>query len=157
MLHLMESKTPVRFTLGKQSSLAPERHKDELEGLSEIENGEEVHPGVRLLYLANEGDLEGMKDILDSGVDVNYKDIDDRTALHIAACQGYADVVALLIERKAIVDCKDRWGSTVRSMHPQVSCLCDGFFVCMCFVDKYVSCVDTPRAGLCVHSRHCCL
>lgn len=150
--HSMETKAPVRFTLGKQSSLAPERLRDELEGLTEIEGGEEVDDGVRLMYLANEGDLEGMKDILDSGVDVNFKDIDDRTALHIAACQGYADAVALLIERKATVDCRDRWGSTVRSMPPQISCFCDGFFLCMRFngLVVYVSCVNIRRVCECL-------
>lgn len=110
--HSMDAKASVRFTLGKQSSLAPERLEEELEESSDDELDAGIHPGVRLMYLANEGDVEGMKDVLDTGVDVNFKDIDDRTALHIAACQGYADVVALLIERKAIVDCKDRWGST---------------------------------------------
>ncbi|KAE9459113.1 hypothetical protein C3L33_08982, partial [Rhododendron williamsianum] len=34
------------------------------------------------------GDLEGMKELLDSGTDVNYRDINGRTALHVAACKG---------------------------------------------------------------------
>ncbi|MBA0750410.1 hypothetical protein Gogos_001821 [Gossypium gossypioides] len=64
------------------------------------------------MYMANEGDLEGIKDLLDSGTNVNFKDIDGRTALHVAACQGLTDVVRLLLDRGAEVDSKDRWGST---------------------------------------------
>lgn len=107
-------KSPVRYKLGKQSSLAPDGHLDDLvELVKEHETEEGIDPRVRLMYLANEGDLEGIKELLDSGVDVNFHYIDDRTALHIAACQGFADVVALLLERGAEVDSKDRWGSTV--------------------------------------------
>ncbi|MBA0781289.1 hypothetical protein Gotri_002227 [Gossypium trilobum] len=64
------------------------------------------------MYMANEGDLEGIKELLDSGTNVNFKDIDGRTALHVAACQGLTDVVRLLLDRGAEVDSKDRWGST---------------------------------------------
>ncbi|KAG8501674.1 hypothetical protein CXB51_003837 [Gossypium anomalum] len=64
------------------------------------------------MYMANEGDLEGIKELLDSGTNVNFKDIDGRTALHVAACQGLTDVVRLLLDRGADVDSKDRWGST---------------------------------------------
>ncbi|KAL3522587.1 hypothetical protein ACH5RR_015421 [Cinchona calisaya] len=116
----MEAKSAVRFTLGKQSSLAPERWNDLLEREDDDEeeeeeedwSGEEIDPGVRLMYAANEGDLEGVKELLESGVNVNFRDIDDRTALHVAACQGFSDVVKLLIDNKAEVDPKDRWGST---------------------------------------------
>lgn len=109
----MESKIPARFTLGKQSSLAPERHREESDFHKEGDEVEEVSPGVKLMYLANEGDLDGIREVLDSGVSANFRDIDNRTALHIAACQGLTDVVALLLEKGAEVDPKDRWGSTV--------------------------------------------
>jgi len=77
---------------------------------------EGIDPGVRLMYLANGGDVEGIGEVLDSGVNVNFKDIDGRTALHVAACQGLADVVSLLLDRGAEVDVKDNWGSTVRAL-----------------------------------------
>lgn len=64
------------------------------------------------MYMANEGDLEGIKELLDSGTNVNFKDIDGRTALHVAACQGLTDVVQLLLDRGADVNPRDRWGST---------------------------------------------
>lgn len=113
----MDSKpTPaVRFTLGKQSSLAPELGDDDnnCESVSwEEEKEGEIDGRVRLMYLANEGDLEGIKELLESGTDVNFRDIDDRTALHVAACQGYSDVVDFFIKNGAEIDPKDRWGST---------------------------------------------
>ncbi|PPR98420.1 hypothetical protein GOBAR_AA22250 [Gossypium barbadense] len=107
----MENKAAVRFTLGKQSSMAPERDRGEADG-KENEEGEEIDEGVRLMYLANEGDLDGIRELLDSGINVNFRDIDDRTALHIAACQGQTDVVSLLLQRGADVESTDRWGST---------------------------------------------
>lgn len=111
----METKAPVKMTLLKQSSMAPDRERKKAELNGGEDDGEGIEPGVRLMYSANERDLEGIKELLDSGIDVNYHDIDNRTALHVAACQGFTEVVSLLLERGAAVDSKDRWGSTVSS------------------------------------------
>uniref|UniRef100_A0A0D6R1J6 non-specific serine/threonine protein kinase n=1 Tax=Araucaria cunninghamii TaxID=56994 RepID=A0A0D6R1J6_ARACU len=114
----MEKKKSAKFNLGRQSSLAPERER---EGEGEEENGIVEERGengigedstVQLLYLANKGDVGGIEALLDTGVDVNTADFDSRTALHVAACEGRKDVVALLLRRGADVNCKDRWGST---------------------------------------------
>lgn len=106
----MESKNPARFMLGKQSSLAPERSNVE----TELGNdGEGVDQGVRLMYLAFEGDVNGVREVLESGVSVNFRDIDGRTALHVASCEGFTDVVDLLLQKGADVEAKDIWGSTV--------------------------------------------
>ncbi|XP_016493541.1 serine/threonine-protein kinase 12 [Nicotiana tabacum] len=107
---------PVRFALGKQSSLAPEKGVEVAVEI-ESEDGEEgdvvnIDPKIRLMYSANEGDIEGIKELLDLGTNVNFRDIDERTALHVAACQGYSDVVKLLLDNGAEIDPKDRWGST---------------------------------------------
>ncbi|KAK9150734.1 hypothetical protein Syun_009043 [Stephania yunnanensis] len=110
----MEAKAaPPRYSLLKQSSLAPEREdesgSDDDLGASEVGD---FDPPLRMMYLVNEGDVEGINELLDEGVNVNFKDIDRRTALHIAACQGRTDVVDLLVRRGAEIDPKDRWGST---------------------------------------------
>ncbi|KAK9132314.1 hypothetical protein Scep_011842 [Stephania cephalantha] len=110
----MEAKAaPPRYSLLKQSSLAPEREDesgaDDDLGASEVGD---FDPPLRMMYLVNEGDVEGINELLDEGANVNFKDIDRRTALHIAACQGRTDVVDLLIRRGAEIDPKDRWGST---------------------------------------------
>ncbi|KAL2245627.1 UNVERIFIED_CONTAM: Integrin-linked protein kinase 1 [Sesamum indicum] len=107
----MESKLQRRFTLGRQSSGAPGNDAALASDVS-VSVEEELDSGVRLMYSANEGDLEGIEELLDSGTTVNFRDIDGRTALHVAACQGRTDVVDLLLRRGAEVDVKDRWGST---------------------------------------------
>ncbi|XP_062096582.1 integrin-linked protein kinase 1 [Humulus lupulus] len=110
----METKTTaLRFTLGKQSSMAPERAGTDAKlDQDDDEDSVRIDPRVKLMYLANEGDLDGIQELLDSGIDVNFRDADGRTALHVAACQGLSDVVQLLLDRGAQLDTKDRWGST---------------------------------------------
>lgn len=110
----METNAEARFTIGKQSSLAPEGDGSEAPFTAEAAQiPEDISSGIRLMFLANEGDLDGIREALDSGADVDFRDIDGRTALHVAACQGYANVVELLMRKGADVDTQDRWGSTV--------------------------------------------
>lgn len=106
---------PARSKMLRQSSLAPESEENAAATSTEEAEAEEQEAidRVGLMYLANEGDLEGIKELLNSGTDVNFQDIDKRTALHLAACQGSTDVVQLLLDHNAVVDAKDRWGSTV--------------------------------------------
>jgi len=66
----------------------------------------------RLLNLAAEGNVDELKELLNSGVNVNACGYDSRTALHLAASQGKLDVVKLLLERGANVNAIDRFGST---------------------------------------------
>lgn len=101
----------MRFSFGRQSSLDPIRRSPASdEGLAVPEN---LDSTMQLLFLACKGDVEGLQDLLDEGVDVNSIDLDGRTALHIAACEGHVGVVKLLLSRKANIDARDRWGSTV--------------------------------------------
>ena len=107
---------PARSKMLRQSSLAPESEENAAATSTEeaeTEEQEAINSRLGLMYLANEGDLEGIKELLNSGTDVNFQDIDKRTALHLAACQGSTDVVQLLLDHNAVVDAKDRWGSTV--------------------------------------------
>ena len=102
---------PTKRSPLKQSSMALRGEGDK----SNAGGGDlnDIDPGLKILYRANERDLDGIKELLASGVDVNFRDIDDRTALHVAACQGFSDVAKFLIENGADVDLKDRWGGTV--------------------------------------------
>ncbi|KAL7129120.1 hypothetical protein ABFS83_13G042400 [Erythranthe nasuta] len=107
----MDSKLQRRFTLGRQSSGAPESSVS-LASDASASLDDAIDSGVRLMYMANGGDLDGIEELLDSGTTVNFKDIDGRTALHVAACQGRTDAIDLLLRRGAHVDVEDRWGST---------------------------------------------
>lgn len=74
---------------------------------------ENLDSTMQLLFMASRGDAKEVEDLLDDGIDVNSIDLDGRTALHIAACEGHVDVVKLLVSRRANIDARDRWGSTV--------------------------------------------
>ncbi|XVE80830.1 hypothetical protein DITRI_Ditri15bG0011800 [Diplodiscus trichospermus] len=98
-----------RFSFGRQSSLDPIRRSPVTDELTVPEN---LDSTMQLLFMACRGDVKGVEDLLNEGIDVNSIDLDGRTALHIAACEGHAEVVRLLLSRKANIDARDRWGST---------------------------------------------
>ncbi|GAA0144974.1 non-receptor serine/threonine protein kinase [Lithospermum erythrorhizon] len=106
----------LRFSFGRQSSLDPIKRSEndnvyiDDESLLSVPN--KLDWTMQLLFVACEGDVEGVHEMLDEGVDVNSIDLDGRTALHVAACEGHVDVVKLLLSRKANIDARDRWGST---------------------------------------------
>ncbi|URE27471.1 serine threonine protein kinase [Musa troglodytarum] len=98
-----------RFTFGRQSSLDPNRRSPVRGELGLPEN---LDATMRLMFMACQGDARGVEDLLKDGLDVNSIDLDGRTALHIAACEGHVDVVSLLLSWRANIDARDRWGST---------------------------------------------
>lgn len=63
--------------------------------------------------LAAIADLNGLKQLLFEGFDMNSCDYDKRTPLHLAACEGHLNVVQFLVEN---CECSprptDRWGNT---------------------------------------------
>lgn len=134
------NKPQSRFSLVRQSSRAPEREDS---GAVDVDFPESValNPTVRLMYLANEGDLEAINELLDDGCDVNFRDIDGRSALHIAACQGRTDIVRLLIQRGAEVDPQDRWCSTVMQCNAIVFAYILTFW-CQCYCIVLVMLID---------------
>ncbi|XP_062221248.1 integrin-linked protein kinase 1-like [Phragmites australis] len=112
-----------RFRLGRQSSLAPDHVEGGGAGAAEGPAEAETNGVMRfqLMYLAHEGNAEGIRELLDGGADPNFRDSDGRTALHIAACEGHPDVVELLLQRGAEAAVEDQWGSTplADAMHYQ--------------------------------------
>lgn len=101
----------LRFSFGRQSSLDPNRRSPARDEFTVPEN---LDSTMQLLFMACRGDGRGVEDLLNEGIDVNSIDLDGRTALHIAACEGHVDVVKLLLVRRANMDVRDRWGSTVK-------------------------------------------
>ncbi|XP_050369694.1 integrin-linked protein kinase 1-like isoform X1 [Argentina anserina] len=66
----------------------------------------------RLLYCSSKGDRAGVMLELEKGVEPDLGDYDKRTALHLASCEGCTEIVVLLLQKGADVNCKDRWGRT---------------------------------------------
>ena len=66
-----------------------------------------------MLSAASNNDMVLLTRYIESGVDFNMPDYDNRTALHLAACNGHLNVVRFLVEKgKADVNFLDRWQST---------------------------------------------
>ena len=88
--------------------MAPERHEATAAAAKETDDVERpIDPEVRLMYSANEGDLDKIRELLDSNVNVNFKDSDGYTALHVTTCNGLTDVVLLLLNRGSKLDPSD--------------------------------------------------
>ncbi|OIW00552.1 hypothetical protein TanjilG_24282 [Lupinus angustifolius] len=102
----------LRFSFGRQSSLDPIRRGSPTPDHIELTVPENLDSTMQLLFMACRGDMKGVEDLLNEGIDVNSIDLDGRTALHVAACEGHVEVARLLLSRKVNIDARDRWGST---------------------------------------------
>ncbi|XP_062107474.1 integrin-linked protein kinase 1-like [Humulus lupulus] len=66
----------------------------------------------KFLSYASRGDRVGLNLMLIKGIPPNVQDYDNRTALHLAASEGHAPIVELLLHHKANVNLIDRWQRT---------------------------------------------
>ncbi|XP_021990952.1 integrin-linked protein kinase 1 [Helianthus annuus] len=64
------------------------------------------------LSCASRGDRVGLNLMLRDGISPNVQDDYKRTALHLAASEGHASIVELLLHYKADVNLEDRWNRT---------------------------------------------
>jgi len=67
---------------------------------------------VDLCWAASEGDLDGIRRLRVEGAALGGADYDGRTALHLAASEGRAAVVAYLLRHGVDRAPVDRWGNT---------------------------------------------
>lgn len=65
-----------------------------------------------LFYSASDGNTEHVKELLQSGLDVNARDYDQRTALHNAAIEGGLEVCKVLVMEGADVNAVSNTGDT---------------------------------------------
>nr|XP_020640523.1 glutaminase liver isoform, mitochondrial isoform X1 [Pogona vitticeps] len=67
---------------------------------------------VNLLFAAHSGDVSALRRFALSAMDMEQKDYDSRTALHVAAAEGHLEVVKFLVEACRVNPfVKDRWGN----------------------------------------------
>ncbi|CAO2599777.1 Glutaminase liver isoform, mitochondrial [Lemmus lemmus] len=70
-------------------------------------------PMVNLLFAAYSGDVSALRRCVLSAMDMEQKDYDSCTALHVIAAEGHIEVVKFLIEAcKGNSFVKDRWDNT---------------------------------------------
>ena len=68
---------------------------------------------LKALFVVSEGDLSELKRLLIYGICENTKDYDNRSLLHIAASEGYINIVKYLLKFPNIdIEIKDRWNNT---------------------------------------------
>ncbi|XP_066544447.1 glutaminase kidney isoform, mitochondrial isoform X2 [Amia ocellicauda] len=68
---------------------------------------------INLLFAAYTGDVSALRRFALSSMDMEQRDYDSRTALHVAAAEGHAEVVRFLLEACKVNPVpKDRWGNT---------------------------------------------
>ncbi|KAL7462679.1 hypothetical protein ACHAXS_003053 [Conticribra weissflogii] len=69
--------------------------------------------GCTLLQLCAIGDLSAVQAHVRGEFDnVNFRDYDRRTALHVASSEGHLDVVKFLVAKGAKINRSDRWGGS---------------------------------------------
>ena len=58
------------------------------------------------------GDLEAIKDFLNAGLEINQKDNNGQTVLHVAIKEGHEEIIKFLISKRVDLSIKDSTGST---------------------------------------------
>uniref|UniRef100_A0A3B4VHF6 glutaminase n=1 Tax=Seriola dumerili TaxID=41447 RepID=A0A3B4VHF6_SERDU len=91
----------------------PRRRSDD-DPVSELEIlQKDFHSVVNLMFAAYSGDVSALRRFALSAVNMEQRDYDSRTALHIAAAEGHVEAVIFLTEIcKVNPHMKDRWGNT---------------------------------------------
>ncbi|KAK3264010.1 hypothetical protein CYMTET_27222 [Cymbomonas tetramitiformis] len=67
---------------------------------------------ARFMYAASTGDHDMVRALMRQKVDINLRDYDGRSPLHVAAKEGGFNVVRMLLEEQAEKNAADRWGCT---------------------------------------------
>ncbi|MDB4797191.1 ankyrin repeat domain-containing protein [bacterium] len=92
----------------QQSTPSPETKPDEpVAKASKPEPPTAKAPDISIHVAANDGHIEGVKQHLAAGTDVNAADENGWTALHQAAFKGRKEIAELLIAKGADVNAKD--------------------------------------------------
>lgn len=87
-----------------------------------LDNGAKISAGdvgAFLCTAAEQNNLELLKDIVRHGGDVTLRNINRSTAIHIAVCEGNAEIVKFLLDEGASVDTPDASGWTARDLADQ--------------------------------------
>eukprot|EP01135_Chromosphaera_perkinsii_P003917 Nk52_evm18s262 gene=Nk52_evmTU18s262 len=76
------------------------------------QESEKQHNLVAMCFAASQGDLSAIRRLVKNKADLNAKDYDGRSPLHLACAEGHTHVVAYFIKHGADVNAVDRWKCT---------------------------------------------
>ena len=96
------------------SEASPTDFRSQLKNILMKRSADSVY---EMVIAATEG--QGVRELLQKGLDVNTRDFDERSVLHLAAAQGNIRVVQLLIKEGADVHARDRYGNN--ALHEAVT------------------------------------
>lgn len=104
------------------------------------------------LSFASRGDRVGLNQMLREGTSPNVQDYDKRTALHLAASEGHASIVELLLHYSANVNLEDRWQKTVSIYFGFESLTIPNFFLLVIFMELYFLhfCLTSLTEKICI-------
>jgi glutaminase len=80
---------------------------------NEIERKQEEHTGTAsFMWSAASGDEQRVRQLAACGINVDFQDYDQRSALHLAAGEGHNGMVSLLLALKADINARDCHGNS---------------------------------------------
>ncbi|KNC83559.1 hypothetical protein SARC_04206 [Sphaeroforma arctica JP610] len=91
--------------LGIQRIITPPRQTE-----SPLHTKEFDERFYRAVHYCHVGDIDGLKKVLEEGLEVNHVDWDGQSLLHIAASEGHFAVARFLLEKGAKTSKRNRWG-----------------------------------------------
>jgi len=103
---------------GEESTVAAQQHQktqdqqQQQQQPPDLVKANSVVSGMEMLEFSARGFVDLLRERLMSGAGVNYSDYDKRTALHLAASEGHAEVAELLLLNGASALARDRFGRT---------------------------------------------
>ncbi|XP_037539923.1 glutaminase kidney isoform, mitochondrial [Nematolebias whitei] len=98
---------------------------------------------VNLMFAAYSGDVSALRRFALSAVDMDQRDYDSRTALHVAAAEGHEEALMFLTEIcKVNPHIKDRWGNT-----PLDDAMQFGHDAVVSILQKYLSVYNDRHSG----------
>uniref|UniRef100_A0A7E4W387 glutaminase n=1 Tax=Panagrellus redivivus TaxID=6233 RepID=A0A7E4W387_PANRE len=98
---------------------------------------------VSLLFAAKSGDINTIRRMYMQGNDLQMADYDKRTALHLAAAEGHAEVIKFLLNTaKVRADPKDRWNRT-----PLQDARAERHTACIALLEKSMQLAESAEEG----------
>ena len=100
--------------LGKRVNIHTFSSDENLIDFNKFDNNNKKILGFLLLQGVRDNNLDLVKECISKGVDINFTDYDNRTALHIATDEKNINIIELLKNNNVRDDIMDRWGNLAK-------------------------------------------